>query len=69
MAEPTQVDRADAPTEDVTATASGEMPSPKLLREREQAAQKRSRIGWIVLGIVVRGGCGGFFCLALSGHL
>jgi membrane fusion protein (multidrug efflux system) len=61
MAEPTQVDRADAPTEDVTATASGEMLSPKLLREREQAAQKRSRIGWIVLGIVVVAAVAGFF--------
>jgi membrane fusion protein, multidrug efflux system len=71
MAEPTeldraqidraQVDRGDAPTENITATASGEMPSPRLLREREQAAQKRSRIGWLVLGVVVVAAVTGFF--------
>src|SRR4029077_9061905 len=66
MAEPTQVDRAqvdltDAPTENMTATASGEMPSPKLLREREQATKKRSLIRWVVLGIVVVAAVTGFF--------
>jgi membrane fusion protein, multidrug efflux system len=56
-----QVDRADVPTENTTATATGEMPSPKLSRERERAAKNRSMVRWIVLGVVVALAITGFF--------
>lgn len=53
MADQTQVERPEAPTENVTATATGEMPSPKLSKEREQARKRRSLVRWIVLGLVI----------------
>src|SRR5438445_10017003 len=61
MAEPTQIDRVDAPTENINATARGEMPSPKLAKDRETATKKRSRLRLIVLGIVVVLAIAGFF--------
>src|SRR5260370_33217935 len=61
MAEQTQIDRADTPTENISATATGEMPSPKLAKEREMATKKRSRLGLIVLGIVAVLAIAGFF--------
>src|SRR5260370_21510635 len=61
MAEQTQIDRADTPTENISATATGEMPSPKLAKEREIATKKRSRLGLIVLGIVAVFAIAGFF--------
>lgn len=53
MADQTQVERPEAPAENVTATATGEMPSPKLSTEREQATKRRSLVRWIVLGAVI----------------
>ncbi len=53
MADQTQVDRVDAPTENITGPATGEMPSLKLSREREQAAKKRSLVRGVVLGAVI----------------
>ena len=38
MADQTQLDRVDMPTENISATATGEMPSPKLAKDREQLA-------------------------------
>ena len=61
MAEQTQVDRADAPTENETATATGEMPSPKLSREREEATKKTSLVRWMALGAVIAIAIAGFF--------
>jgi membrane fusion protein, multidrug efflux system len=61
MAEPTQVDRVDEPTENMTGTATGEMPSPKLAKDREAATKKRFRLRLIVLGIVVVLAITGFF--------
>ena len=61
MADQTQLDRADAPTENMTATATGEVPSPKLSKEREKAAKKRSLVRVIVLGVVVVLAVSGFF--------
>lgn len=66
MAEPTQVDReqvdrADASTENMTATASGEMPNTKLFRDQEQATKKPSRIRWVILGALVVVAVAGFF--------
>src|SRR5689334_1518964 len=61
MADQTQLDRADAPTENVTATATGEMPSPKLSKEREQATKRRSLVRWILLGAVIALAVVGFF--------
>ena len=61
MAEQTQVDRVDTPTENTTASATGEMPSPKLAKDREEAAKKRSRLRLIVLGIVIVLAIAGFF--------
>jgi membrane fusion protein, multidrug efflux system len=64
MADQTQLDRADAPTENITATATGEMPSlpsPKLSKEREKATKRRSLVRWIVLGAVIVLAVVGFF--------
>ena len=61
MAEQTQVDRVDTPTENITATATGEMPSPKLAKDRETATKKRSRLRFIVPGIVIVLAIAGFF--------
>jgi membrane fusion protein, multidrug efflux system len=61
MAEQTQIDRVDTPTENMTATARGEMPSPKLAKDREIATEKRSRLRLIVLGIVAVLAIAGFF--------
>jgi membrane fusion protein, multidrug efflux system len=61
MADQMQVDRADAPTESITATATGEMPSPKLSKEREQANKKRSLIRRIVVAMVIALAVAGFF--------
>src|SRR5260370_36608687 len=61
MAEQTQIDRADTPTENISATATGEMPSPKLAKDREIATKKRSRLGLIGLGIVAVLAIAGFF--------
>jgi membrane fusion protein, multidrug efflux system len=61
MAEQTQVDRVDTPTENTTASATGEMPSPKLAKDREEAAKKRSRLRLVVLGIVIVLAIAGFF--------
>src|ERR1700676_4073590 len=56
-----QVDRADVPTENTTATATGEMPSPKLSREREMATNRRTAVRWIALGAVIALAVVGFF--------
>src|SRR5260370_15424133 len=61
MAQQRQIGRADTPTENISATATGEMPSPKLAKEREIATKKRSRLGLIVLGIVAVLAIAGFF--------
>ncbi len=62
MAEQTQaVDRADVPTENMTATATGAMPSPKLSREREEATKRRSMVRGIGLGAVIALAVVGFF--------
>ena len=61
MADQTQVERVDAPTENVSATATGEMPSPKLSQEREQATRRRSRFGWFLLGGAIVLAVVGFF--------
>jgi membrane fusion protein, multidrug efflux system len=61
MADQTQLDRADAPTENITATATGEMSSPKLSKEREKATKRRSLVRWIVLGAVIVLAVVGFF--------
>lgn len=56
-----QVDRADVPTENTTATSTGEMPSPKLSRERESATKKRSLVRGMGLGVVIALAVAGFF--------
>jgi membrane fusion protein (multidrug efflux system) len=56
-----QVDRADVPTENMTATATGAMPSPKLSREREEATRRRSMVRWVALGAVIALAVVGFF--------
>jgi membrane fusion protein (multidrug efflux system) len=56
-----QVDRADVPTENMTATATGAMPSPKLSREREDATRRRSMVRWVALGAVIALAVVGFF--------
>jgi len=61
MADQTQLDRADVPTENTTATATGEMPSPKLSREREKSTKRRSLVRGIVLGAVIVLAVAGFF--------
>jgi len=61
MADQMQVDRADVPTENITATATGEMPSPKLSKEREQAKKKRSLVRGIVVAMVIVLAVAGFF--------
>src|SRR5580700_7096512 len=62
MAEQTQaVDRADVPTENTTATATGAMPSPKLSRDREEATKRRSLVRGIGLGAVIALAVVGFF--------
>lgn len=61
MADQTQMDRADAPTENITATATGEMPSPKLLHDREKATKKRSLVRGMVLGVLIVVAVAGFF--------
>jgi membrane fusion protein (multidrug efflux system) len=61
MADQTQLDPVDTPTENITATATGEMPSPKLAKDRESATKKRSALRLIVLGIVVVAAIAGFF--------
>src|SRR5579864_9218816 len=62
MAEQTQaVDRADVPTENTTATSTGEMPSPKLSREREEATRRRSMVRWTALGALTALAVVGFF--------
>jgi len=59
MVERTQVDRADVPTESMTARATGEMPSLKLSREPEKASKKSSLVRWVVLGVVIVGAAAG----------
>jgi membrane fusion protein (multidrug efflux system) len=56
-----QVDRADVPTENMTATATGAMPSPKLSGEREEATRRRSTVRWVALGAVIALAVVGFF--------
>jgi membrane fusion protein (multidrug efflux system) len=56
-----QVDRADVPTENTTATSTGAMPSPKLSREREEATRRRSMVRWVALGAVIALAVVGFF--------
>src|SRR5207245_9196458 len=61
MADQMQVDRADVPTDNMTATATGEMPSPKLSKEREQATKKRSLVRRIVVAMAIALAVAGFF--------
>ena len=61
MADQTQLDRVDAPTENVSATATGDMPSPKLSQDREQATRRRSRLRWFLLGGAIVLAVVGFF--------
>jgi len=61
MANQTQVERTEAPTEDMTATSTGEMPSPKLSPEREKATQRRSLVRRVVPGVVIVLAIAGFF--------
>jgi membrane fusion protein (multidrug efflux system) len=61
MADQMQVDRADVPTENITATATGEMPSPRLSKEREQVTKKRSLVRGIVAAMVIVLAVAGFF--------
>jgi membrane fusion protein (multidrug efflux system) len=61
MANETQVDRADVPTENTTATATGGMPSPKLSKERQDATQRRSLFRNVILGVVILAAVAGFF--------
>ncbi len=58
MADQMQV---DVPTENITATATGEMPSPKLSKEREQATKKRSLVRGVVVAMVIVLAVAGFF--------
>ena len=55
MVERTQVDRAEVPTESMTARATDETPSPKLSKELEKASKKSSLVRWVVLGVVIVG--------------
>ncbi len=59
MAEQTQLDRVDAPVENTTAI--GDMPSPKLSRDREQVIKKRSLLQRIILGAVIIMAVAAFF--------
>ncbi len=61
MADQTQLDRVDAPTENVSATATGDMPSPKVSQEREQATRRRSQLRWFLLGGAIVLAVVGFF--------
>ena len=61
MADQTQVERVDAPTENVSATATSDMPSPKLSQEREQAMRRSSRLRWFLLGGAIVLAIVGFF--------
>ena len=69
MADQTQLDRVDAPTENVSATATGDMPSPKLSQEREQATRRRSRLRLVPFGWSDRAGGGWFLRVALYEQL
>jgi membrane fusion protein (multidrug efflux system) len=60
MVEPTQLDRAEVPTESMTARVTGEMASPKLSKEPEKASKKSSLVRWVVLGVVIIGAAAGF---------
>src|SRR5215469_12428232 len=53
MAEQTQLDRVEAPAENVTATRAGEMPSPKLSPDREQATKKRSLLRRVIVAAII----------------
>ena len=61
MTDPTQVDRADVPAENMTAASTGEMPSPRLSSERERSTKKRSLVRRVVLGVVIVLAITGFF--------
>jgi membrane fusion protein, multidrug efflux system len=61
MAEQTQLDRVEAPAENVTATSTGEMPSPKLSRDREEAAKKRSLVRGVILAAIIIFAVSAFF--------
>lgn len=51
MADQTQLEQA--PTQNTNATATGEMPSPKLSRDREEAAKKRSLVRRVLVASVI----------------
>jgi membrane fusion protein, multidrug efflux system len=53
MANETQFDRADVPTENTTATATGAMPSPRLSKEQERATKRRSLFRSVILGAAI----------------
>lgn len=61
MADQAEVDRVEVPAENMTATATGEMPSPKLSKEREKATKKRSLVRRVVLGVAILLAVAGFF--------
>jgi membrane fusion protein (multidrug efflux system) len=61
MANQTQVDRPEAPTENMTAASAGEMPDLKLSREREKASQRRSLLRRVALGAVILVAVAAFF--------
>ncbi len=61
MANQTQVERPEAPAENITATSTGQMPSPKLSRESDEARQKRSLARRMILGAVILLAVAAFF--------
>jgi membrane fusion protein, multidrug efflux system len=61
MANQTQVDRPEAPTENMAAASTGEMPDLKLSREREKASQKRSLLRRVALGAIILAAVAVFF--------
>ena len=61
MADQAEVDRVEVPAANMTATATGEMPSPKLSKEREKATKKRSLGRRVVLGVAILLAVAGFF--------
>src|SRR2546428_935690 len=61
MADQLHGERAHVLSENKTATATGEMPRPKLSKEGEQATKKRSLVRRIVVAMVIVLAVAGFF--------
>src|SRR5579883_1977780 len=61
MADQTELDRVDTPTANVSATSTGQMPSPDLMNEPGRARRKRSLFRWFLLGGIIVLVIAGFF--------